>query len=216
MNRRNWRKQACFLLVLCAATAIALPAQDRSMQLLTPDVGWALTGGQLFWTTDGGDAWRDITPAPASRSHLLPGQLPARAISSVFFLDTSTGWLLLAGGDEKTDELWLDLAATADAGATWSTTRVTLPHTEPGTLNGYGRIDFVDGLHGWMDLDMVSSSAFRPALFLETKDGGKTWDRPPASPQVGGDIRFVTLQDGWLAGGPANGDLYVTHDGSKT
>jgi hypothetical protein len=54
----------------------------EATKLLTAEVGWAATRNHLFWTTDDGQHWKDITPKPPLREEV---------ISAVFFLDTSTG-----------------------------------------------------------------------------------------------------------------------------
>ena len=55
----------------------------KSMQLLTPQLGWASSGQRVFWTTSEGREWKDITP-PGTRG----------AIDGVFFVDASSGWVL--------------------------------------------------------------------------------------------------------------------------
>ncbi len=81
---------ACFALA-CLPGIVA--AQPR-MGLVGPGVGWALqyrgagpgSDDRLFWTSDDGANWKDITPQdPASHE-----------IAGVFFLDPSRGWVLLA------------------------------------------------------------------------------------------------------------------------
>jgi photosystem II stability/assembly factor-like uncharacterized protein len=57
-------------------------AQITSMKLLTPQVGWAATTQKLYWTTDDGASWKDITP---KLDHKW------QAVSSVYFLGPSTG-----------------------------------------------------------------------------------------------------------------------------
>jgi len=52
------------------------------LKLLTPEVGWAADPQRLFWTTDGGGDWKDITPKKP---------VVEEEIASAFFLDTSTG-----------------------------------------------------------------------------------------------------------------------------
>jgi hypothetical protein len=68
-----------------------------SMKLVAPSVGWATTGinrigygtgdepTNLFWTTDKGVHWRDITPNPLPQTD---SQAEPEHISDVFFLDT--------------------------------------------------------------------------------------------------------------------------------
>lgn len=201
--------RSAVLAVFLSANSIAQQTgRIESMKLLTPDVGWAATTSQLFWTTDGGAKWKDVTPK------IAPGQ----SIDSVFFLDTSVGWALLISEDADADGPRFDLASTADAGASWLTRRVKIPDLSPRgiTLTGGGHIDFVDPLHGWMNLPVVSSAAFRLGVLVATSDGGMTWELSPGGSGTGGSIRFTSTKDGWVAGGAAYEHLYETHDGAKS
>lgn len=190
----------------------AAPAQQahisssaRNIQLLTPEVGWTFLGNGLFWTTDGGGHWKNISP-PAERS---------KHIASVFFLDTYTGWALIAARNDSSGEPTFELASTTDAGADWSVQPVVIPEHRGTSLGTDGWIDFVDSSHGWVNLEAAGSTNFNPGMMLETEDGGARWT-VVQGPQVWGAIRFITAEDGWLAGGPGDEHLYVTHNGSKT
>ena len=55
------------------------------MELMAPGVGSAANSNQLFSTTDGGQNGKDITPPTSLGQGLVPS----------FFLDTSTGWVVL-------------------------------------------------------------------------------------------------------------------------
>ena len=102
------------LLTLCLFhnTQAQQAGRIESMKLLAPNVGWAATKQKLFWTTDGGEQWKDITPKTS----------PGRTITSVFFVDPSHGWILLAReGKEKQEtgiaETLFEIASTGDGGA---------------------------------------------------------------------------------------------------
>jgi hypothetical protein len=84
-------------------------AQERvkAIKMLAPRTGWALKGGRLYWTSSDGGSWNNITP---------PAPAMFESMSSVFFLDTSVGWVLFAGGGE---EATFHFASTTDAGANW-------------------------------------------------------------------------------------------------
>ncbi len=202
------RSTLIFIVVSCFLLVPAF-AQGASMKLLTPKVGWVLHYPGLMWTTDGGSHWKNITPPISGGEH----------IASVFFRNTQDGWALLSGpGDKGSDEPRFDLAVTNNAGAKWSIVPVVIPELNPKQtiLEGSGQVDFVDPMHGWLNLDVSSSPNFRLAMLIKTDDGGETWSRPPRAPGVSGDLSFINEIDGWLAGGPGNQFLYVTHDGSKT
>lgn len=197
-----------WLLFFCL-TSITFAQESRSLQLLTPEIGWVISGGHLFWTTDDGLTWRDITPDTASRE----------GIASVFFLDDSTGWALLGGADESAAAgARFDLAKTTDAGASWRVWPISLPDLDPRSPRyaGDARIDFVNSEDGWMNLGMEGNTNFDPGDLLATEDGGETWKEAPDSPGYRASVRFVTPKDGWLAGGPGDEHLYATHDGARS
>jgi hypothetical protein len=114
-------KHVCYLLaiafsVTCSSSA-QQPGRIESVKLLTAQVGWAATTNNVFWTTDGGASWKDLTP---KTKHNL------QAVAAVFFLNPSTGWVLLhcgEGNDAFADDSCFELASTYDSGRTWSAVR---------------------------------------------------------------------------------------------
>ncbi len=200
---------AAFFLIPSVARAQATP---NEIKLLTQNTGWALLHGRLYWTNDFGQDWRDITPKAAASGR--------ESIADVFFLDTSDGWALLRNPESDGGRYggWsFELAATEDGGITWSVTPVAIPNWDPKsyTLGGSGTLDFVDASHGWVDLSLQSSPAANWGRLLATSDGGATWRTVPA-PIGFGDVRFISTQTGWGAGGPGGTELVVTRDGGKT
>ena len=191
-----------FLISFCCANT---SAQQRYIQMFTRQVGWAFLGGRLYWTADAGGQWKDITPATAS---------PDEVVASVRFLDTSTGWVLL--GHAEGDESRFDLASTTNAGESWSIKPVRIPNLDQVAypIGGGADIDFVDSLHGWMNLGLQSSAAAHSGIQFVTEDGGSTWSWPPQH-QSKGPIRFINAHDGWILS-PGGYELYVTHDGGKS
>jgi photosystem II stability/assembly factor-like uncharacterized protein len=196
------------MLLLGLSTRIS--AGER-MQLLTSSVGWAENkyGDHIFWTTDGGAQWTDITPpTPPNSSHNM-------TIVSVFFLDTNTGWVLFSGGDN--DNPQFELASTVTAGAAWSIAHLQIPDffdPERG-LSGGGTIFFLDSFHGWTNLGINSNVAFPSGGLLVTVDGGRTWNKTPQDPGYPGFVVFTTIKDGWEVSSQGY-ELFVTHDGANS
>ncbi len=202
------------LLTLCLLNTTQAQQAGRieSMKLLTPDVGWAATNKKLFWTTDGGAQWKDISPRTKSD----------RVITSAFFLDVSHGWALLAHAGKEdpqtgVSETLFELASTGDAGGAWSVKPLEIPDPEPSrSLSGETWFDFADAAHGWILVRVNGNTAMSGGVLRATEDGGATW-RTLGVPAAG-PIRFITPTDGWLDGG-ANGEagpgLYVTRDGGR-
>ncbi|HYK92153.1 MAG TPA: hypothetical protein VE398_25550 [Acidobacteriota bacterium] len=179
------------------------------MRLLAPNVGWVVEANRLYWTTDNGIHWVDITPRTTSA--------PWAEVENVgvFFLDISKGWVMLSQWDQSLRDWRLDIAKTSDGGASWSIAPLSYPDLLPtlqDAMAGPAGICFVDPLHGWIDMAFAGNS--KPGKLLATKDGGRTWTWLSA-PVIAGDIYFVTTLDGWLNGGP-DSSLYVTHDGGES
>jgi photosystem II stability/assembly factor-like uncharacterized protein len=214
MQTKKLRLAIVFFLTLgvCSFTHAQSAGQIESMKLLTTDTGWAATRNELFWTTDDGASWKDITPSVNHKRQM---------VSSVFFLDTSTGWALLScsdGRDMAADNGCFALASTADAGETWSVAQEKIAHgfSKERLDDGYGFsgaswLDFVDPQHGWEILDIATNSANPSAgEMLRTADGGKTWT-PTKDTPTSDHFIFVTVTDGCIAGGKDQ-ELFVTHD----
>jgi len=161
---------AVFFLTLsvCGSTHAQVAGHIESMKLLTTDIGWAATRNKLFWTTDGGASWKDITPNTAR----------GRTITSATFSDQSHGWVLLAhrrGDDPQTGfgKSLFELARTADAGTSWSVKELTVPNPDPN--RGFSEqtwLDFVDALHGWALLRANGNTAMGGGVLATTDDGG--------------------------------------------
>ncbi len=179
----------------------------RFEKLLTQQVGWAATRSHLFWTSAGGEHWKEITPKVSSDN---------RIIAAVFFLDPSKGWVLLAGSDNN-EHTRLDLAATEDAGSTWKIYPVKTSGLTPpeASLSGDASMYFLDADRGWINLGVASGSAFHPGAMLATQDGGKAWNWVPRGSGSAGEIYFHNKNDGWILS-PDQTELDATHDGSKS
>jgi len=195
------------------------------MGLVAAGTGWivqnqsigASSDDHLFWTSDDGANWRDITPQdPASRQ-----------IAGVFFLDASRGWALLALKHEWpknsqepdtfiTDIRGFDLASTTDSGASWTIKHLAVLPEGVG-WTAAAQIFFLDAAHGWMDIESPVPHWGGEGVLLATTDGGNTWKEIVEMNGGGGygPMRFTDAQNGWIAGGPGGQHLYATNDGGR-
>lgn len=214
--------QICIVFALAAlifpmlAPSRAQAQQMKKMKLLTPTTGWVSNDGHLYWTTDSGSNWTDITPVPAG--------LRGVGLLSVYFLNTQEGWAVISYPQTvfpltlkalRNRKTLYDVAQTVDGGQTWSFLPLTYPHLpkwEQEVLAGPGHMFFLDSMHGWLIMTMSGSSNFAPARLLATDDGGRNW-KWVNSPDTVGTLLFTSMQDGWLAGGPGGHNLYMTRDG---
>lgn len=172
------------------------------MKMLAPRVGWALAGGHVFFTENGGVDWKNITPH---------SRFGGEDIRDVFFLDAKHGWVLFSEYAEP--DCKFELAYTDSAGASWSLFPIKI---SGGDFSPGGTIAFADTRHGWMVIDLATSSAFRAGTLFLTIDGGRSWRAAPNDPAGQGPILMASPNDGWMAGGAEDEDLYVTHDGANS
>jgi photosystem II stability/assembly factor-like uncharacterized protein len=209
------------LYVVILLAALVLPAlcpamaQAQQMKLLTPTTGWVTRFGSLYWTTDSGSHWKNITPIP-------PGMRYAGGVESVFFLNEQEGWVVVSYPETaapltekalQTRKTLYDIAQTVDGGQTWSLLPLTypeLPQQAQDALVGPREMFFLDSLHGWVVMAFAGNAL--PGALLVTDDGGRNW-KWVNGPAVAGMVEFTSLQDGWLLGGE---QLFSTHDGGTS
>jgi photosystem II stability/assembly factor-like uncharacterized protein len=195
-----------------AGTPLNQTVAITSLHMIDATTGWALAGKAVLRTTDGGNHWKDVTPA----GHLLaPG-------SATDFLTASMAWIATPQADKTTTQLF----HTSDGGQTWKQSTIQ---------TGFVRqMTFIDAQHGWL-LSGKENAAGVPAeavSVFQTTDGGNTWQSvsaalfsdatPPGHLPYGGQksgIRFVNASTGWVTGTVMLNNLawlYVTHDGGST
>ncbi|MFI5284022.1 MAG: WD40/YVTN/BNR-like repeat-containing protein [Candidatus Dormibacterales bacterium] len=134
---------------------------------------FALTGAkaETFWTYDGGRTWT---------AHQLLD--PASFVVSLYFVDSTHGWLLVRTETPTTASS--DLLRTTDGGANWT----SLGQPVPSADDAYS-VEFSDRNDGW--LESLNSGAYA----YRSLDGGASW-QPVALPAP---------QGGW----PPNGQFFV-------
>jgi photosystem II stability/assembly factor-like uncharacterized protein len=179
----------------------------RAMQLITETTGWVLTDSQLLLITNGGSDWTEIE---------LPGNPPALNIRGLFFADPAYGWAVVGiPSTNPSPGMLLSVMRTPDGGKTWIENQLAPADVEyEGSIANIS-IDFVDTQNGWIMVPLASSSHnISKGHLFHTVDGGLSWTK--YAPPIGAPVRFTTPSDGWLAGGPAGDQLYVTHDSGQT
>src|SRR5260370_34988911 len=121
------------------------------MVLMVGRVGGGWWGRRLSGTPCWGSLRKDFPPAVAS----------PEVIASFCFLDTSTGWVLLAGADG--DNTRFDLASTTNAGESWSIKPVRIPNLDQVAypIGVAAHIDVVNSLHDWRNSAFPRSPRFR-------------------------------------------------------
>lgn len=194
--------------------------------------GWAIDGGIVGRTRDGGRSW-------SFRSGLIQGGGAGHGVGRVQFRDTLHGCTVAAYGlvliTDDGGESWRPardalihrvnlfdvqfvdawdgwavgngLARTEDGGETWRT--LVRSESENGYFSG-NAIHFVDEARGWL----VGHSG----SLMRTQDGGRSWTavnlplRPEERPTLR-DVTFVGAEQGWVVG--ETGTIFHTEDGGQ-
>jgi len=155
------------------------------------DTGFALAGGSIFETTDGGHSWREA-------HRFMPAEFDGATpeLYSLRFNGKKRGWVVgsASRGDVITNSI---LAITRDGGATWQVlqapTRQELIH-----------IDVVDEKRAWI----VGAAG----AILHTEDAGESWVRQKSDTTVTlYHVDFRNEKKGWAVG--ERGTILRTEDG---
>ncbi|HET9622897.1 MAG TPA: glycoside hydrolase domain-containing protein [Kofleriaceae bacterium] len=211
-NSKSVRRAAVGLALAAGATGLALhdaptasaqvasvqtrPLAVQSMQQIADGVGWVADQSHVMWTRDNGQQWANITPAA----------LGTDRIERVFFRSALEGWIVTTSDTGAALSVW----RTQDGGASWT------QHAAASLADGGWptSIAFSDAATGWVMVRLPSSPNFSPGLLLATSNGGRSWKALP-TPPIAGALHFTSATTGWLAGGPAGDQLYVTRDGGQ-
>jgi photosystem II stability/assembly factor-like uncharacterized protein len=212
-------------LLFVSCLALLLHSADaQQMKLLAPGTGWAMRQNSIYWTSDDGEHWTEITPDEGRPLGGLVAEKQAAIpthprgwhglLYSVFFLNQVEGWAVLAPPSPDSDDY--KIAHTVDSGKHWSVSDLAyppLPEWLRDALAGPSAPFFVDPLHGWIFMDFSGNS--RPGKLLMTEDGGKTWQWTN-SPGETGELFFLSPQRGWIACFGWSEKVFVTKDGAKS
>jgi photosystem II stability/assembly factor-like uncharacterized protein len=197
---------ACAALFVAPAGAGALPFEHprdfQAAAMVSGTEGWAQTRRGLYWTSDGGQSWRNITPPLAH---------PAR-LGSVRFETAERGWAMSEEGGEGRNRT--ALFATEDGGRSWTRTRIEVK----GLLTQASGAYFAPvGAHEVFALvGEARNTAYSVGYLFVSHDDGHSWHQLPKPPPHAGAIAFSSPKDGWLAGGGPHPALYRTRDGGRS
>ena len=172
--------------------------------LLTTTSGWVLLGDHLFWTSDAGASWKEISPS-------LP---PEAEVQDVQFTDPQTGWALGMKMDPNAGASF-HLAHTEDGGQTWMSGAISL--FEPGEIASHAEraeMAWFDAQTGWISVKQTTGSNFSLGTLFTTSNGGESWTR--FALPVAGNVYFSDPQTGWAVGGPTESEIFQTRDGGAT
>ncbi len=176
----------------------------EDMKLISAGSGWVLASDRLFWTSDNGANWADITPPDAE--HIL----------GVFFLDQFHGWSISRHSTSAQASKSLSIFRTNDGGSTWTAATFDTSSLEDDPILGKGaHLYFSDPRNGWATIRDQTSTNFDSGIMIRTQDGGKTWSLLPTPPSAG-DFTFTDAMHGWLTGGPAGDKLWSTNNGGQS
>ncbi len=172
-----------------------------TLQMFDVNNGWAISDTSVLRTTDGGVTWLDATP---------PGVSSVGWSAASFFLNTTTGWVLMSNADTTTGTLY----KTQNGGSTWLTLPVSLSASA---------LLFLDETKGWALKSLGGGAGSMALAIYRTNDGGSTWtqvfvndptvpgssDTLPLSGMKTG-FAFLDANHGWIGGmEPVDGLIYL-------
>jgi len=146
--------------------------------------GWAISGRDVLFTTDGAQTWREATPPEV----LSPGsQVQAQGT----FLDSDHAWVVFSFDNQipVSAVVW----HTRDSGQTW-TASASLEHQAYGE-QVWAEFFTLDATHLWLMIRGVylGAGTHYATQFLRTMDGGRTW--LPSIGDVGVDYTGMVFAD---------------------
>lgn len=207
---------------LPTAVAIDLPRlrpgteiRLTSVQMISDEIGWGISGWHILRTEDGGLSWQDVTP-PESR--LLESDGPAEAIGT-FVDDTKASIVFL---DLKRLPMMLTVWTTHDGGASWAASAPVFPVGAGEFFEAYLRLQ--DEWNVWLLTDTIVMGTGRNDAYslFHSQDGGRNWSEYNLHPYEVTDFVLMDQIHGWMSEakiGPYDSVtpfLSFTSDGGKS
>jgi photosystem II stability/assembly factor-like uncharacterized protein len=188
--------------------------------------GWGIGGvnkasDHVFFTKDGGQTWRDVTPpqpdAGAGASITALGYFPNASTAHVAYGPPAD-----SSGVPPFIQVW----TTNDSGATWTYGSIDTSIVSGEAFSPY-YLNFADSQHGWLMVFLGGGMNHAYVALFMTIDGGATWT-DILDPYTVNDIQsfsktgmvFVDPQTGWLTRDAQGVDptphIFRTTDGGVT
>jgi photosystem II stability/assembly factor-like uncharacterized protein len=174
--------------------------------------GWAVSGGDVLFTSDGAQTWREATPPERM---VVNAQVQAQGT----FLDSQHAWIIFSFNSQIPE--YAVVWHTSDSGTTWVAS-APLGHQAYGDQT-WAEFAVLDETHLWLMMRGVYAGAgiHYAAQTLRSTDGGLTW--LPLVGDVGIDYTGLTFVDPnhglltWQTTGayaPAPPEYALTSDGA--
>ncbi len=195
-----------------APTCTAKPVHHDigGIDMVSVTSAYMKSDGRLLFTDSRGASWKDVTPESPNA--------PDSSYISSSFLSPEQGYAVMGheiNSDTNPVEI-VDVFSTSNNGNHWDKLApLPLNDFESKGFGGQAYLSWTDPEHGWVEIRLISSSAFSTGSLFSTADGGKHWMRLGFTP-IGDRITFLSSTVGFLQGGTINRDFYRTADGGKT
>lgn len=160
---------------------------------LNEKLGWMVTPGGIFGTSDGGREWRELPKSP-------------KLLMKIHFVDEQRGFAVgahkLAYQTEDGGKTWEPIAAAAEPHTDPAYTvynSITFVTAKAGLINGFSQPPRAgdDGKPDWLDAQNAVGRREWPhlSIMLDTRDGGKNW-KTSTSSMFGHITRTLFLPSG--------------------
>jgi len=184
------------------ATPVGKAIDITYIHMADLSTGWGIGGknkasDHVYRTKDGGQTWRDVTPAHPA--------VPAGVEFLGYFKDANTGWVVFGPAFGAAIPANIHVWSTFDGGATWAAGPVSTAASS-GESFSPSLLTFADKKHGWLMVVLGAGMMHQYVALYGTSDGGLTWNTLISPSLNDGGIQsfpktgmgFADALNGWL------------------